>query len=176
MIGSSKNSTENYPRKCFRTQEKETQVKFNPGLSAEIGLRTTGPCKSPVSVTWWTIKWPTSLTNCFHSVCFIWCKSCDNFTFTVTTNWLKSCRHVEQHYTLNLPSGNDNKFVCLQNIILYWRKTQGRRGWRPSLSRLSPTLKQNTALLAGPPRQLIYNCPIRECRVLISPWVRKKAI
>ena len=34
MIGSSKNSTENYPRKCFWTQEKETQVKFNPGLSA----------------------------------------------------------------------------------------------------------------------------------------------
>ena len=33
MIGSSKNSTENYPRKCFWTQEKETQVKFNPGLS-----------------------------------------------------------------------------------------------------------------------------------------------
>ena len=34
MIGRSKNSTENYPRKCFSTQEKETQVKFNPGLSA----------------------------------------------------------------------------------------------------------------------------------------------
>ena len=34
MIGSSKNSTENYPRKCFWTQEKETWVKFNPGLSA----------------------------------------------------------------------------------------------------------------------------------------------
>ena len=34
MIGSSKNNRENYPRKCFWTQEKETQVKFNPGLSA----------------------------------------------------------------------------------------------------------------------------------------------
>ena len=34
MIGSSKNDRENYPRKCFRTQEKEAQVKFNPGLSA----------------------------------------------------------------------------------------------------------------------------------------------
>ena len=34
MIGSSKNKRENYPRKCFRTQEKETRVKFNPGLSA----------------------------------------------------------------------------------------------------------------------------------------------
>ena len=33
MIGSSKNSTENYPRKCFWTQEKETWVKFNPRLS-----------------------------------------------------------------------------------------------------------------------------------------------
>ena len=34
MIGSSKNSTENYSRKCFWTQEKEIQVKFNPRLSA----------------------------------------------------------------------------------------------------------------------------------------------
>ena len=32
MIGSSKNNRENYPRKCFWTQEKETRVKFNPGL------------------------------------------------------------------------------------------------------------------------------------------------
>ena len=34
MIGSSKNSRENYPRKYFLTREKETRVKFNPGLSA----------------------------------------------------------------------------------------------------------------------------------------------
>ena len=34
MIGRSKNGTENYPRECFWTQEKETWVKFNPGLSA----------------------------------------------------------------------------------------------------------------------------------------------
>ena len=29
-IGSSKNNRENYPRKCFRIQEKETHVKFSP--------------------------------------------------------------------------------------------------------------------------------------------------
>ena len=34
MIGSSKNNRENYPRKCFWTQEKKNLVKFNPGLSA----------------------------------------------------------------------------------------------------------------------------------------------
>ena len=34
MIGSSKNSTENYARKCFWIQEKETRVNFNPRLSA----------------------------------------------------------------------------------------------------------------------------------------------
>ena len=34
MIGSSKNNRENYPRKYFRTQEQETWVKFNPGLSS----------------------------------------------------------------------------------------------------------------------------------------------
>ena len=33
MIGSSKNNWGNYSRKCFWMQEKETQVKFNPGLS-----------------------------------------------------------------------------------------------------------------------------------------------
>ena len=34
MIGSSKNNRENYPRKCFWVPEKETRVKFNPGLRA----------------------------------------------------------------------------------------------------------------------------------------------
>ena len=34
IIESFKNNRENYPRKCFWTQEKETWVKFNPGLSA----------------------------------------------------------------------------------------------------------------------------------------------
>ena len=34
MIGSYKTSRENYPRKCFWTQEEETRVKFNPRLSA----------------------------------------------------------------------------------------------------------------------------------------------
>ena len=34
MIGSTKNNRENYPRKCFWKQEKETWVNFNPGLSA----------------------------------------------------------------------------------------------------------------------------------------------
>ena len=34
IIGSSKNNRENYPRKCFSTQEKETRFKFNPWLSA----------------------------------------------------------------------------------------------------------------------------------------------
>ena len=34
MIGSSKTKRENYPRKCLWTQEKETRVKFKPGLRA----------------------------------------------------------------------------------------------------------------------------------------------
>ena len=34
MIGSSKNNRENYPRKYFWAQEKETRFKFNLGLSA----------------------------------------------------------------------------------------------------------------------------------------------
>ena len=34
MIRTSKNNRENYPRNFFWTQENETRVKFNPGLSA----------------------------------------------------------------------------------------------------------------------------------------------
>ena len=35
MIESSKYNRENYPRKCFWTQQRETGVKFNPGLTFE---------------------------------------------------------------------------------------------------------------------------------------------
>ena len=38
MIESSKYNRKNYPRKCFSTQEKETRVKFNRGLSANRPL------------------------------------------------------------------------------------------------------------------------------------------
>ena len=34
MFGSSKHNRESYPRKYFWTQEKETRITFNPGLSA----------------------------------------------------------------------------------------------------------------------------------------------
>ena len=34
IIGSFKNNGENYARKCFGKQEKETRVKFSPGLIA----------------------------------------------------------------------------------------------------------------------------------------------
>ena len=34
MIGNSKKNRENYLRKCFGTQEKETRVNFNRRLSA----------------------------------------------------------------------------------------------------------------------------------------------
>ena len=53
MIESSKYNRKNYPRKCFGTQERETRIKFNPGLSANqpsnnwaqfrIGLRAIDP-------------------------------------------------------------------------------------------------------------------------------------
>ena len=34
IFGSSKHNRESYPKKCFWTQEKETRIKFNSGLSA----------------------------------------------------------------------------------------------------------------------------------------------
>ena len=63
MIGSSKNNRGNYPRKCFRTQEKETSGahhlmgSWKPGLSLTPGavlidLRTTGPDWCYLGTTW----------------------------------------------------------------------------------------------------------------------------
>ena len=43
MIGRCKNNRENYPRKCFWAQEKETRVKFNPRLSANRAFEQLGP-------------------------------------------------------------------------------------------------------------------------------------
>ena len=59
MIGSSKNSTENYPRKCFWTQEKETWVKFNPGLSANRPSNN------------WALGFTTTTIACFHTFYYI---------------------------------------------------------------------------------------------------------
>ena len=44
MIGSSKNKRENYPRKCFWTEEKKPELNLTPGW-ALTGLRTAGPCR-----------------------------------------------------------------------------------------------------------------------------------
>ena len=48
MIGSSKNDRENYPRKWFRTQERETRVKFNP----------------EISTNWPSNNWALNCNNC----------------------------------------------------------------------------------------------------------------
>ena len=43
--------TENYPRKCFWTKEKETQVNFNPGLSANrpmVPMKTINEKSAPI--------------------------------------------------------------------------------------------------------------------------------
>ena len=39
--------TENYPRKCFWTKEKETRVNFNPGLSANRPMKTINEKSAP---------------------------------------------------------------------------------------------------------------------------------
>ena len=54
MIGSSKNSGEYYPRKCFWTQKKQTRVIFKPGLSA----------KPPFS------NWVLVCTKFYKAICF----------------------------------------------------------------------------------------------------------
>ena len=48
MIESSKYNRENYPRKCFWTQEKETGVKFNPRLSANRPSNNWAPVNSAI--------------------------------------------------------------------------------------------------------------------------------
>ena len=52
MIGSSKNNRENYPRKCFRAPEKETWVKFNPGLSTNRPSNNWAQENNPSCLTW----------------------------------------------------------------------------------------------------------------------------
>ena len=61
LIGSSKNSKENYPRKCFWTQEKETRVKFNPGLSANQPSNNWAQGECQCCPDWtkslWLLRW-----------------------------------------------------------------------------------------------------------------------
>ena len=58
MIGSSKNDRENYPRKRFWTQEKETRVKFNPGLIANR-LSNNWALGSNYSLLWYVVLFTT---------------------------------------------------------------------------------------------------------------------
>ena len=63
MIGSSKNSTENYPRKCFWTQDKETRV-----IKALISLRTSRPWGLSCTVRLYILKRLFVLVHrCHHS-------------------------------------------------------------------------------------------------------------
>ena len=64
MIGSSKNSRENYSTKCFWTQEKETRVKFNPGLRAN---RLSNNWAQGINHVEWSHQWE-SAKNAIH--CF----------------------------------------------------------------------------------------------------------
>ena len=61
IIGRFKNNRENYLRKCFWKQEKETRVKFNPGLSANRpsnnwGQRSSEGESRATRVAWIIIK------------------------------------------------------------------------------------------------------------------------
>ena len=53
MIESSKYNVENYPRKCFWTQERETRVKFKHGLSANEQLGPAGEMKNKGDAKFW---------------------------------------------------------------------------------------------------------------------------
>ena len=103
MIGSTKNVRENYPRKCFWTQEKETKVKFNAGLSA-----------NRPSINWALVyylrQWPGSvscwitLLACFEDINFNPCSFLHN---PVTAS--RSCRAPRQG-PLTVPCCNSAQY------------------------------------------------------------------
>ena len=82
MIGSSKNNRENYPRKCFWAQEKETRVKFNPRLSAN---RPSNNWVQSNTTEWYEKKYVFSITL----ICII---------------PLQNVRLISGHDEANLPS------------------------------------------------------------------------
>ena len=93
MIGSSKNNRENYPRKCFRTPEKETRVKFNPGLSANrssnnwalIGQNlTVSSCRKFIQHFETCLLWQLKLTEFFCQLVMF---------FTVFFHWMHKTKY-----------------------------------------------------------------------------------
>ena len=61
MIGNCKNIKENYPRKSFWTQEKETWVKFNPKLGAN--RPSNNWAQVFLCFEYWLLKWLALLTT-----------------------------------------------------------------------------------------------------------------
>ena len=54
MIGYTKENSKNYPRKCFWTEEKESQIKIQPRVSANQPS-TTGPSVYPAFSDIWML-------------------------------------------------------------------------------------------------------------------------
>ena len=101
MIGSSKNSTENYPRKCFWTQEKEIQIKFNPGLSA-----------NPSSNNWAQGgNWRRGLDSCVYNDCHarLRAKRSALSSLTVCTVYVSRSFNPSQAFFLLPATGGSSK-------------------------------------------------------------------
>ena len=88
MIGSSKNKRENYPRKCFWTQEKETTgpwivssrlLRFNPWLKFLVIVTTMFTIKNEV---------------CFLKICSQYAKRKIYNTVRVCSSQISSIRHL----------------------------------------------------------------------------------
>ena len=115
MTGSSKNSTENYPRKCFWTQEKETRVKFNPGLGANRpsnnwALFTSLLCDNSNSLTYEPRKGAKSNT----------CQLCD---VTSHADWLFTIinRNLDVWRPVSFCNQCPKKGSCLAIAFKTWR-------------------------------------------------------
>ena len=81
MIESSKYNRENYPRKCLWTQERETRVKFNPGLRAN---RPSNNWAQEVLSQGAFHKWAVSFFAFLRGLsCPHFCCCCSNWSFSV---------------------------------------------------------------------------------------------
>ena len=102
---------ENYPRKCFWTEEKETRVKFNPGFSANWPSNNWAlNCKFSAPSIQSMVKVPY---NCYYDVyhkkwsslkiCSQYAKRKINNTVRVCSSQISSVRHLPYPSLLRRP-------------------------------------------------------------------------
>ena len=133
MFGSSKHNKENYPRKYFWTQEKETRIKFNPGLSANrpsnnwaLEVRIADSCGHP------------QLNNYFFMHVYVYVPSVQCFGLQSCQSWVQIPQKI-------INSKTKAAFI-LEDILNIWtiiKHFTALGYFQHSRTPVTPTLKGN---------------------------------